>query len=362
MTGRLLLGTDNGYVVRRNGPSDYEIVYTSSTFGHGFYAQQMAGLLTDPTRPQRAFVADDFGGSPFYPTLSDDGGNAWTSYPSSTFPPPYSQNFVYNMDKNGALWGITFDDPGLSGWWRSDDRGATWSKIYDLAEPDATNSWIDDLAWTIVPDDALTPHLAFRLVRADLDGSNYASFSLTLTTSADGDPFLWGWYGSAEMYAHDGYGGARGADLIRIDISNPASPTSALQTAPFGSGRYVIYAQPIIGGKAIALAMTTDYSQGEIWYSSDAGLTWSNVVALTSHLGDTATHANIGSWLMTASHADPLEVYAATKIPYVWVSTDGGASWSEESCNVDLGAGGEWAAIAVTTPGFVPRVWGQVIG
>ena len=343
MSGALLLGTDNGYVVRRNGVNDYAIVYTSDLAGHAFYDNQLAGLLTAPGHPNKAFVADLFS----YAVKTSNSGTNWTRSGSPTFPPPFSQTFVFNMDRNGSLWGITFPT-GATRWWRSDDLGFTWSAIYDIAEPDTTNSWIDDIAWTIVPDDALTPHVAYRLIRVNQDGTDYRSFSLTLSTSASGDPFLWGWYGTTEMYATDGYGGALSADIVRIDISNPSAPTSALQTAPFGASRYAIYIQPLAGGKAVALAMTTDYLQGELWYSSDAGQTWSNVVALTANLGDTATHANIGSWLIAPSHANPLEVYAATKIPYVYVSNDGGQTWSMETCNASLGAGGEWAALAVT--------------
>jgi hypothetical protein len=387
----VILGTDSGYVVRRNGPDDYDIVYTAPTSlgDHDFEGNELFTFQSTPNSPNEVWGSE---GSESNPIYSSDGGLTWQEV--STLLPNSGLGNLIVKDEDGDLY--TFFDPDLGPGGgeahlklcKSTDQGTTWQVVASPFMIDRGAAGIGEASfgflnmigdyifgvdrhyseYNIPSGPFTTDYMILVYVKRDGSGFGHILISASTFDNPNVDTVLhgtmnFGYRVGNPSYPTGGrfysYDSGNGTWLVEWDIT-PDNVLTAIVSdpAPFGD-ETVLDVLPIT--PKITIAHTFDYNfptafaaewGGAIWIQDrDVSSAWVKVVPTTTDLGDGPSGGgdNIDSHTIAVSRTNPDFVVVASAIPYVFISTDSGHTWTRETVTgLDLGGGEEWTTVTVS--------------
>lgn len=390
MTRQPIVATDNGFVFRRQAVNDWVLVFTGGGLGHTAADDIIYDMQSTKNHPNIVWLN---GGGLWYPAWSIDGGLTW-DFPAdfATASPPYFDNpynygsfggggLRHERDDDGLVLGTNSlpgsHDPTTNPYIfhaSTDHQGVLYDPVFnwELATSQRLRtgqSYVVDgyMWWPGGPD----PHSIFKrgndgeLYRIALDGTGFASFNILPVGEGLSNAPITGWHGSGRLAIWHNF---NFGPICSIDISDPNAPVVTHMFSEvdfytqFGVDTELQHVQPVTN--QIILAMMHDTSDfdprvpGAIIRSADGGVTWGIVVNFTDQLGHDGYFNEYSNFAVDPDNSN--EVWACMAPPYVYHSSDAGATWEVET--VDLSQctpfGGEvpneWSSIAMGGPVVVP--------
>jgi hypothetical protein len=392
----VMLGSDNGVLVRRYGPDDYRVVYvdnyapgtnprSSAPNGGGpqVYRSLQIEQLSWIINSQRwlALAEDEFSGGKYAGFLySINTGRTWQRSDGGGAPgdpPPMdSANLAIGLNaetspvnEQGVIWDLAGSilSPGSRAWYTSTDYGLTWAEQYVDTNPGGTTWWASDgYLWGI--------HVFMSL--AGSPTVLYRIHQVTGVTTTFTFPWPSG-LGSSNSWAISSYYGSRRlfvwawtpsgmTHYLNIDVADPNVPVGtwvAYTVFPGLSGtKNMIGFIPVTSQKIVAVANNLTFSSsppntGAVYYSSDGGFTWSRVIDYTPKLSYIAAAGSFGVFEETPRlSSDGHNVCVSAVPPDVFISTDEGATWTNETMSLGIFSGlarapTHFLSTAITGPG-----------
>lgn len=393
-----IIGTDNGFIIKRDGPNHFKVVYASSfdpttnpnnscapcanqeAGAHGYRSLQCEDIQVGWDDPDIVVVhiEDEFSSFPWggYVYSSDRGETFSEHSPllKMAYGDPLGLEGI-NMDNDGGLWAYgdaSFPNVpvGARGnWHRSYDGAASWTDLgwsgINGFNPQKTH-WIGDgYVWAT----QVRPNLAttIDIWRETTLGAGLADYSIAKQAGATYSTLaaLHGRPGTGRLVAwQPGLSQLTSSTtwpVLSVDISAPLTPilTWSANMPLCNNGEFVQMMLPITHDVVLANTLdagATPYAKtGGIWRSADGGLTWTQVVANTTKLGLSTPAAGLGigqlyedNQRIASPPGDSDEVWAATKPPYVYHSSDAGLTWDIETVDMTIFNG---------YAGRLPSVW-----
>lgn len=220
--------------------------------------------------------------------ISTDGSLTWTPAQGG----PSLAGAVATNAKGTVLLAVPGMDDSGAGIWTSASSGATWTVP---TSPAAFNGW------SSVASDSTGTHLVAAAAFGDI------------WTSTD-----------------------FGASWTDQTASGPAHSLNWVSIASSSDGSHLVAAQG--GGFVVA----GDGATGDIWTSSDSGVTWTQQ----------ATDLIAYSWVSVASNSDGTQLIAASQTQIggpgdLWTSYDSGVTWTNSTAGTPAAAQ-QWTAVAAT--------------
>lgn len=379
-TMNLLIGTDNGFIIRRSSENNYSVVFAGGGLGH-LNEDDIFYDLQSTINDQRIVWAN--GGGLWYPAWSTNGGLNWDyAEDYATASPPYLDNpynygsfggggLRHERDNDGNVLGINHL-PGLHNpdtnpliFHRSiDHKGTEYEAVFnwELKTGQAVRSGQSYVAdgyvwWSGGPTSMFTNRGdEGKLYRIGLDGEGFTSFNILPT--GYGNVPITGWNDSHRLVI---WQNLSAGPFISVDITDPDNPllthhfTEIDFETQFSEDYDVQHVQPITNQVILAMIHDpTDFDPrvpGAIIRSDDGGVTWDYVVNFTDQLGHSEYNNEYSNFGINISN--PNEVFAVQAPPYVYHSLDAGETWEVETVDMDIFTpyGGdpptEWSSIAV---------------
>lgn len=390
-----IIGTDNGFIIKRDGPNHFKVVYADSydpatdnptnTYSgidqgvgpHSYRSLQCEHIEIAWNNPNHIIVhvedeyASDWGGYVY----SDDRGESFQrSHPVGGYGPIFytfgdslgSEGFM--MDEDGYIWAYSigeFSVPKED--WHKAIEGDTWVRQFagDNALATSKTHWIGDgYIWGIALNQpAITPLV---LHRQAITGGTIVNTTIVKPGSASfGFPAaLWGRHGTGRLVGWaprlNQQAGPSGWPILSIDIRNPFAPTYQWTATGLPTTGYIVQMMlPLRNDVVVCNTLNSASSNdGALWYSGDGGLTWIKTVAETTRLGLQSPGTGFGIDRLSEDNQRiasppemPWEVWAATKPPYVYHSRDMGATWEIETVDMSIFDG---------YLGRLPTVWNSI--
>lgn len=392
MVSTVLISTDNGLVAQHESPSTDTVVYSGGTLGLG-HAFESNAITVQPAafnNPQSVAAGVNYTSEPNGTDsriVSTDGGATWTEYFSNTTPAGFNglhtdmakdNTYNWNVDENGLAWmsANATAAPNHKHLFRSvDPEMSAWDDMFDATAagfPDNSVYISDGYVWSLKND---------TLYRINPDGSNLLSWVITFPVGAGAESAaggrysingwprtkrLVGWY-----WTHTGIFPTSHTvvpPVLSIDLTDPDNPSWVFSADdPFGAWQVIYDAAPIDNQTLILNTLNVDAGSpdldliGAIWRSTDGGATWANVVPNTTNLGAAPTFPQVGLdneiSAVAPNPLDATDVWVALCPPYLYHSSDSGASWSVETVDMTVFdpflSGGdvrpsEWTGVTVT--------------
>lgn len=322
-----LFGTSNGYVVRRDDAGVWSIVYETPDHSGNYRVRDLVASVVN--RSVVAALINNPFTSPaglIYPAYTLDGGITWTDAPSD--------NLTAITDT--AFWSPDETSDGLYTLWQdtgidsikirtSADHGVSWSLVHEEPQPSGSVGycWVENgYIWYANVGSTL-------LLRTSLDGST--------TTSFDFSMFLDNNMGFGRGNRFDAILGV--FNHYVIDISNPSSPSLSQWTVPVTGSETMRIVQMVT--PTTWVGVSSSGLNGSFWQTTDAGTTWTRIVALTSHI-------RIPNNVEMDVDGDVL--WYGASFPHTWYSTDQGASWTEEDYSGPSLGSPTWTCVAIASP------------
>lgn len=273
----LLLGSDNGHIYRRVGNDGaWTQPHTMSGTDESEGDSALGFVSTDPTDLRRVVVWSDASRAPVH---SADAGATWAEVgldiPVSGISAVRFGGSTFGRDAaTGDLYhsAANLVDP-WTGIVKSTDNGATWTVFY-AATPGGGPNFNGPLAvwiqdgWIFWTEGA--PGGSYTLFRMLLDGTGQES----LATGLHADFRLSGGTGSARVYAFRTESAAN--DLLRIDTATGAVTT--LSAPAIDADHSLQWIVALTGTRAI-LHSHNFSDNGKIWLTDDGGDSWSELVS-----------------------------------------------------------------------------------
>ena len=333
--------TDGDKIAQRNvDDSEWSIVYSNA-------GVTLLDVVSGPTSLANTLVTDTAA-----PGFLRSSGSGWRSIAATDGIQPQCA-----IDEDGNLYAISTG--GTIPIRKSSNYGASWEILVPSLLAGSSSSYVsvpwagDGFVWwfeygTYGAGDGTE----FVLRRADYDGTNLQAYYFGTNIPHAGAiswPGLFvGSYGIQRLIVYASYVAATSPYLL-IDFSTPSSVTFSEQTIP-GSP------DPTLAGSAIMTMILPSTSvfiasfgwfatgNFEIWRSVNSGVTWGQVFT------DTTIAATNGTRLMLSAyqydnHAK-LWTYG-TRLPYIYYSSDTGATWTRESTPFAANNGQHWGGMAI---------------
>src|SRR5687767_13024000 len=98
----ICIGTDNGFIIRRNGVDDYEVVYEHGTHATSTEVIGFSGVAPVTPNIINTFINVD----PTQPLTSTDEGATWALGGTPTFPSGYFGPYSWAKANTGSNWTI----------------------------------------------------------------------------------------------------------------------------------------------------------------------------------------------------------------------------------------------------------------
>ncbi len=372
-----LLGTDNGYILKRTGHDTFKIVYADDagdpkdTCGpgvsnpHANYSMICSEIFTQYTDRDKVVALLQCG-------MNCPGGVAWQYLQSS---PDKGENWpTQSHIDNYTRRGYVATEPPF------DNLGQHWTGRPDSSVGlPSTNTWAHSRDWRGIKPwldtgiNALTspfllPGTAFIdrgyiwssrlsqsggvtiLGRTAVNGSGATSFN-SATHVIGGSCTIRGLYDINRLFI---WSFDSNDWMAVIDITDPTAPIFNW-VAPFPSNTRIHQVQALDAGHVVALCISRfdgipgsvsnpEIAVCSIWASADGGLTWQMKVApdpvklIMPSTTPTFISGSVASGSSLRQNSDninfsfdhPNEVWVATRYPYVFRSTDYGETWSYE--------------------------------
>jgi hypothetical protein len=366
MHSTCLLGTDNGYIIKRTASDTFKVVYADNVgdpkdlCGPGLGPHANYGLPCIECFTQ--FTERDKVVGYFLCGFNCPGGVAWNYLQSS---PDKGETFPVQSHIDGFVsTGYTGFEPPFSdvGWHfarRCDPAVGLSSFNNNWAR---SQNWLGIKPWLDTGINSLTSPFSVqqtvfvdrkfiwgmrsvqsggsnRLGRTAIDGSGATSFTSAINVSVN-PQVLRGAY-SVDKLAQ--WTLDRNEPFAIIDISDPTAPVWNWHAALPSSMR-IHQIQILDSSHMVALcfppiASTPAFTEalGSIWVSANGGVTWEQKVPSTNLLAMpgqgnpsyTQSSTNMRSWMdcINYSYDHPNEVWIGTKYPYVLFSNDFGETW-----------------------------------
>lgn len=390
----VLLGSDNGFLVRRYGANDYRLVYaddyapgtnprSSAPNGPGAHVyrslqiEQLSWILS--SEKWVALCEDEFSGGKYAGFLNSiDHGKTWQRSDGGGAPgdPPPMDNSnlaiglnieTSPVDEDGRVWdlALSVSSPPERAYYTSTDYGLTWSERFLETGSGGRTYWVSDgYIWAIrfAIDLAGSPLQLHRI--SPVDGatvttdfawpgglgssnswailSNYASHRL----------FIWPWTPAGMTH------------YLNVNITDPDNPDGtwvAYSTiSGYSPGTNIIGWAPVTNQKIVMVAnnLTFGGDTGAVFYSSDGGMTWSKVIDYTPDLSYIADNGAFGVFEETPRlSTDGKNVFLAAVPPNCYISRDYGATWTMETMDMSIFDGypgippTHWLSTAIAGPG-----------
>lgn len=381
----VILGTDNGFIVRRYGANDYRLVYadnyapgtnprSSAPNGPGPHVyrslqlEQLSWIVS--TNRCIALCEDEFSGGKYAGFLNSlDNGKTWQRSDgggSPGDPPPMDDNNLAiglngetsPVDEDGRIWDlrVSIDSGPQKAFFTSTDYGISWTEQFLQNTPGGVTHWVSDgYIWgvKIFMGLAGSPLQLYRI--SPVNGvtvtynfawpGGFTSFNQSgiIGNYAAKRLFIWGW--TPQNLTH----------YLNVDVTDPDNPSGtwiAYSTiSGYSPGKNIIGWAPVTNQKIVMVANNPTFgvggpNTGAIFYSSDGGFTWTRVVDYTPKLSYIATLGDPGSILTFGVFeetprlsTDGHNVCVAAVPPDVFISTDEGATWTNETMDMNIFAG-----------------------
>lgn len=428
-TGNLpiYLASDNGFVVKRLGADDsVAFAVTDSLHDHSAYDVIIYGLATGFCK-QISTYEDCAGGGPNIQLTTQDGQtfNITNVRPDSTpHTPAYfgaatlwgpfglanlvdpDTSLAY-IDARYSLFPGTADDVIRS----TDATMTAWTPVFSLAAngmlfdegpgrsmgavvADGYLWWIPghyhtDRLYRLNLTTFTVTYFTINWAGADVKESAFAALnpstrSYTLKTLPD----------THRIYGYDVYyvfrlsdNAIKPAPVISIDITDPDVPVITFTNfEPFGANHTPADIVPLTNNTAIAKvyhvtpenpafpsfsSSAAQWDLGSIWRTTDAGVTWTRIVADTNLLAAGIDNTVVGSLARNASGfayqavvAQGNNVFVAGAPPYVYYSIDAGLTWNNFTISTNIYTPylththdippTQWTGIALDCPAVFP--------
>jgi hypothetical protein len=300
-------------------------------------------------------------------------------------PPMDSSNLAVGLNaetspvnEQGLIWDLapSILTPGPTrAWYTSSDYGLTWAEQYLNTSPAGTTWWASDgYLWGVKVFMSLagSPTVLYRINQATGVSVTF-NFAWPSGLGSSNSWAISSYYGSRRLFVWAWTPGGM-THYLNIDVSDPAVPVGTWVSYTvfpglLGSNNMIGFI-PVTSQKVVAVAndLTGPPNTGAVYYSSDGGFTWSRVIDYTPKLSYIAASGAFGVFEETPRlSSDGHNVCVAAVPPDVFISTDEGATWTNETMNMAIFSGQagiaptHFLSTAITGPGgtappFTPAI------
>lgn len=334
----VIVGTDNGLIVRRDDSGADSLVYSSPTTTREIYS-----LVTSPVSDSRIWSYQRIPSSSNVRSVyTADGGVTWTdfvrTYPGTGGPlgvfPARSNPWMTPLDSSGNVLGIYTATGPPSNIYTSTDNGLTWSgSSFSYVSPNSTAwDWYTNGKYWWMQDLTTFPN-RYVIHGVALDGSG-----LTTSTGLNANTFeLFGRYGVPTLWTYSSPGASGGA--YTFDVSSGTAVQTSTWTEPTPTQGWIL---PLDSTSALFMDVA-----GHLYRSSNLGGSWTNVLP-----GSPVSIPN--SFYLPMAATNGTDIWVISAFPNLLHSPDFGFTWETVTISSTLSGATRWTSISTAPPSGPP--------
>lgn len=325
----LLLGSDTGNGYRDVGLSDsYLLAHEMSDGGSGAYASGLQQISVDPSDMRRVAI---LGWNALKIVNSSDGGASWTEQAHAETLDMFSP-----LTRDEATGDLYAKESGTDRILKSTDNGTSWSEFIADAGASLKSICAQDGHLYYVRNLGGSPAVAeVRRVLHDGSGDELVWTGADLDDTA---PFLQGGYASGLIFLTPNGVGATVVNedpvpYVRIATVGPTATVLGFTDLALFSAedaeappllRRIL---PLSSTRCLLFAVANGFDTAGVWLSTDGGATWTNVLFSATEFTYTGITSVSPDTLLARDDSNVQRVALAASAPGYYLSLNAGATW-----------------------------------